>query len=253
MSRRYDGRTTTFSPEGRLFQVEYAMEAINNAASALGLLCADGIVMAVEKRAQSKLLEKPKTSEKMYKIDSHVACAVAGLTADANILLDEARLVAQRHRFKYQEAKPVEQLIESLCNMKQSYTQYGGLRPFGVSFLFAGWDRYHGFQLYLSDPSGNYGGWNATAIGNNNQIAKDKIKKGYEKDMKCDDALVFSVKVLAKTMDVTASAERMEFATLKRTDDGEIEFHVLSKKETEDLVKRAADADEDDGDGATKK
>eukprot|EP00939_MAST-03C_sp_MAST-3C-sp1_P001523 g1523.t1 len=232
------------------------MQAINNAASALGLLCKDGIVLAVEKRAQSKLLEKPKTSEKMYKIDSHVACAVAGLTADANILLRKARLVAQRHRYKYQEEQPVEQLIESLCNTKQSYTQYGGLRPFGVAFLFAGWDKYHGFQLYLSDPSGNYGGWNATAIGNNNQIAKDKMKKGYEKDMSTDDALVFSVKVLAKTMDVTASGERMEFATLKRGDDGDIVFHVLNKSETEALLKKAAESgggDDDDDKGGVSK
>merc|ERR1719265_426988 len=129
-------------------------------------------------------------------------------------------------------------MIERLCNMKQSYTQFGGLRPFGVSFLYAGWDKHYGFQLYLSDPSGNYGGWNATAIGNNNQIAKDKLKTGYKKDMKVDDALVFSVNVLAKVMDTTASVERMEFATLTRVD-GEVKFHILSKSESEELLKKA--------------
>lgn len=236
-----------FSPEGRLFQVEYAMEAINNAASALGFLCSDGIVLAVEKRTQSKLLEKPKTSEKMYKIDSHIACAVAGLTSDANILLNEARLVAQRYRYTYQEAQPVEQMIERLCNMKQSYTQFGGLRPFGVSFLYAGWDKHHGFQLYLSDPSGNYGGWNATAIGNNNKIAKDKLKTEYKKDMTVKEALALSVKVLAKVMDTTASVERMEFATLTREND-EVRFHVLSKSESEALVKAAAESEATSGD-----
>jgi len=247
MSRRYDSRTTTFSPEGRLFQVEYAMEAINNAAAALGFLCTDGIVLAVEKRTQSKLLEKPKTSDKMYKIDSHIACAVAGLTADANILINQARLVAQRHRYTYQESQPVEQLIERLCNMKQSYTQFGGLRPFGVSFLYAGWDHHHGFQLYHSDPSGNYGGWNATAIGNNNQVAKDKLKTGYKKEMKIDEALEFSVQVLAKVMDVSATIERMEFATLKRVD-GEVVFHVLTKAETAALLKKAEENSKDKGD-----
>jgi 20S proteasome subunit alpha 3 len=131
----------------------------------------------------------------MYKLDEHVACAVAGITSDANILINTARVAAQRYTFTYGEPIPVEQLVQSLCDTKQArarargtvpavsttarllmrarpplpcaqgYTQFGGLRPFGVSFLFAGWDAVHGFQLYQSDPSGNYGGWKATAIG----------------------------------------------------------------------------------------
>jgi 20S proteasome subunit alpha 3 len=128
MSRRYDGRTTTFSPEGRLYQVEYAMEAISHAGTALGILASDGIVLACEKKITSKLLEPQKKSEKMYMIDEHVACAVAGITADANILINMARLHAQRYRFAYQEPQPVEQLVERLCDEKQLYTQYGGAR-----------------------------------------------------------------------------------------------------------------------------
>jgi 20S proteasome alpha/beta subunit len=113
----------------------------------------------------------------MYKIDSHIACAVAGLTSDANILINRARLVAQYHRLSFQEGQPVELLIQNVCDVMQSYTQFGGQRPFGVSFLFAGWDEHYGYQLYHSDPSGNYGGWNATAIGNNSQVAMDFFKK----------------------------------------------------------------------------
>ncbi len=112
-----------------------------------------------------QLLESSKTAEKMYKLDEHLACAVAGITSDANILINTARVAAQRYTFTYGEPMPVEQLVQSLCDTKQGYTQFGGLRPFGVSFLFAGWDAVHGFQLYQSDPSGNYGGWKATAIG----------------------------------------------------------------------------------------
>ena len=164
MSRRYDGRTTTFSPEGRLYQVEYAMEAISHAGTALGILASDGIVLACEKKITSKLLEPQKKSEKMYMIDEHVACAVAGITADANILINQARLHAQRYRFSFQEPQPVEQLVQSLCDEKQAYTQYGGLRPFGVSMLYAGWDKTYGFQLYQSDPSGNYNGWKAKDV-----------------------------------------------------------------------------------------
>jgi 20S proteasome subunit alpha 3 len=177
MSRRYDSRTTIFSPEGRLYQVEYAMEAIGNAGSALGVLAADGVVLVGEKKVTSKLLQTSCSAEKMYKIDSHLACAVAGIMSDANILLNTARLHAQRYILSYQEPIPVEQLIQSLCHTKQGYTQFGGLRPFGVSFLFAGWDKHHGFQLYMSDPSGNYSGWKAAAVGANSQAAQSMLKQ----------------------------------------------------------------------------
>ncbi|EAZ39744.1 hypothetical protein OsJ_24182 [Oryza sativa Japonica Group] len=136
MSRRYDSRMTIFSPEGRLYQVQYAMEAIGNAGSALCVLAADGVVLVGEKKVTSKLLQTSCSAEKMYKIDSHLACAVAGIMSDANILLNTARLHAQRYILSYQEPIPVEQLIQSLCHTKQGYTQFGGLRPFGVSFLF---------------------------------------------------------------------------------------------------------------------
>jgi len=172
MARRYDSSTTTFSPEGRLHQVEYAIEAINNAGTAVGILAKDGIVLAGEKQKLSGLLAPPKGSEKMYKLDEHVTSVVAGLTADANILINTARVAAQRYIYTYQEPMPVEQMVKRVCNYKQSYTQFGGLRPFGVAFLFAGWDEHYGYQLYMSDPSGNYSGWKATCIGQNNQVAR---------------------------------------------------------------------------------
>mmetsp|Transcript_41945 Transcript_41945/g.164349 ORF Transcript_41945/g.164349 Transcript_41945/m.164349 type:complete len:152 (-) Transcript_41945:474-929(-) len=144
MARRYDSRTTIFSPEGRLYQVEYAMEAIGNAGAAVGVKSDEGIVLAAEKKITSKLLEVTKSSEKMYVIDEHIACAVAGITADANILINKARLSAQQYMYSYQEPIPIEYLLQLICDTKQGYTQFGGLRPFGVSFLFAGWDRHYG-------------------------------------------------------------------------------------------------------------
>jgi len=237
MSRRYDSRTTTFSPEGRLFQLEYAMEAINNAASAIGILTPHGVVLACEKRATSKLLVKTELSDKIYKIDDHVICAVAGLTSDANILLGYARRSAMGYTYQFQEPQPVENLIKRVCDTKQGYTQYGGLRPFGVSFLYAGWDSNYGFQLYHSDPSGNYGGWKATAIGNNNQTAKDKLKTEYKEDMTIKQALKLSATVLSKTMDVSPTVERMEFAILTRDEKTEvISHHLLTEDETTKLL-----------------
>jgi len=248
MARRYDSGTTTFSPEGRLFQVEYAMEAIGKAGTCVGIMAKDGIVLAVEKKVVSKLLEPPKSSEKTYKLDDHLVCAVAGLTSDANELIDIARLMAQRYAFVYQQPQPIEQLVQQLCDRKHFFTQFGGLRPFGVSLLYAGWDAQHGFQLYHSDPSGNYGGWKAQAIGANNQAAKSLLKSDYADDMSIDDALKLSVKVLSKTMDTTTpSVDKMEFTVVTR-EDGKVVHKSLSTAETEKLLADVAAANADEGD-----
>lgn len=201
----YDSRTTIFSPEGRLYQVEYAMEAISQAGSAVAILANDGVVLAAEKRITSKLLDIRKSTEKTYVIDDHVACAVAGISSDANILINFTRQSAQKYRLRYQEPIPIEQLLQAVCDLKQSYTQFGGLRPFGVSFLFAGWDEHYGFQLYQSDPSGNFGGWKATAIGANYQAAQSILKSDYKiGETTLQEALLLAVKVLGKTMDTTS-------------------------------------------------
>eukprot|EP00850_Spirogloea_muscicola_P006336 SM000030S11345 [mRNA] locus=s30:220156:221895:- [translate_table: standard] len=237
MARRYDSRTTIFSPEGRLYQVEYAMEAISHAGAAVGIMAVDGVVLAAEKKITSKLLETSKTTEKMYKIDDYVASAVAGITADANILVNTARLIAQRYAFAYQEAIPVEQLVQQLCDTKQGYTQFGGLRPFGVSFLFAGWDQNFGFQLYQSDPSGNYGGWKAAAIGANNQAAQSILKQDYKEDMDLEAALGLALKVLSKTMDsTTLSANKLELSQVSKGPNGEVEYKVFTATELDGLL-----------------
>jgi len=251
MARRYDSSTTTFSPEGRLHQVEYAIEAINNAGTCVGILAKNGIVMASERRITSGLLAPAKTSEKTYQLCSHVSCNVAGLTADANILIDQARLRAGRYAFQYQEPIPVEQLVEHVCNYKQFYTQRGGLRPFGVAFLFAGYDEQYGFQLYQSDPSGNYSGWKATVIGANNQAGKSLLKAEYkiggegsteqeeESIPDVQEALQLAVKVLNKTMDGTtaaAAAEKMELYTMTKDENGECIHHILNKEEASRVI-----------------
>jgi len=257
MARRYDSSTTTFSPEGRLHQVEYAIEAINNAGTCVGILAKDGIVMASEKRVTSGLLAPSKTSEKTYKLAQHAACNVAGLTADANILIDQARLRAGRYAYQYCEPIPIEQLVEHVCNYKQAYTQYGGLRPFGVAFLFAGYDEHYGFQLYQSDPSGNYSGWKATVIGANNQAGKSLLKNDYGTQKEADggddmktgvaskefnlpdvqEALRLAVKVLNKTMDATAtSPDKMELFSMTLDVDGKCKHSILSSDETQKVM-----------------
>ncbi len=206
-----------------------------------------------------------KSSEKTYKLCQHAACNVAGLTADANILIDQARLRAGRYDYQYCDPIPVEQLVEHVCNYKQAYTQYGGLRPFGVAFLFAGYDSHYGFQLYQSDPSGNYSGWKATVIGANNQAGKSLLKNEYGVVKKEDDetmkeaggeeekkeeaeesgivlpdvneALRLAVKVLNKTMDANStSPDKMELFCMKLDGNGECVHSILSKDEAQKVI-----------------
>jgi len=237
MSRRYDQSTTTFSPEGRLHQVEYAIEAINNAGTCLALQSADGVVLAAERKVVSVLLAPSKTSEKTYTIDDHCVCLVAGLTSDANILINQARLGSQRYLYTYQEQMPIEQIVKSICNYKQAYTQYGGLRPFGTAFLFAGWDRNFGFQLYQTDPSGNYSGWKATVIGQNNQAGKSILKTDYSENNTISQNLKIAVKILTKTMDsTTPSPERIELSVLRKDEDGTLVHHTLAAAEIQVLL-----------------
>lgn len=151
-----------------------------------------------------------------------MVCSVAGITSDANVLTNELRAIGQRYLYKYGESIPCEQLVSWLCDVKQAYTQYGGKRPFGVSILYMGWDKHYGYQLYQSDPSGNYSGWKATCIGNNSsviphsapvfsgnsnsvfQAAISSLKQEYkEGQMTLAGAKSLAVKVLSKTLDMT--------------------------------------------------
>jgi len=174
----------------------------------------------------------------MYKLDDNISCVVAGITADANILINYARLASQRYLYSYQESMPVENLVKSISDTKQGYTQFGGMRPFGVSFLYAGWDEFYGFQLYHSDPSGNYGGWKAHAIGANSQNAQSLLKQEWKEELTVKEALKLAVKVMSKTMDsTTLSADKLEFSTLTKDEDGNTTFHILTEKEVNTIIK----------------
>lgn len=240
MARRYDSRTTIFSPEGRLYQVEYAMEAISNAGASIGMLAKDGVVLVAEKKITSKLLDTKAVGvrrEKMYRLDDHIACSVAGMTADANILINICRLSAQQYFYAYQEPMPVEQLVRAVCDTKQGYTQFGGQRPFGVSILYAGWDEHYGFQLYQSDPSGNYGGWKAVAIGSGAQAAQNLLKTEYKDDSPMSEVVPLIVKVLSKSMDTSLSPDKVELSTITRDPvTGAVVYKIYEAAELQPLL-----------------
>lgn len=169
-----------------------------------------------------------------------MVCSVAGITSDASILIQFARSFAQSYLRSYNEDVPCEQLVRRLSDIKQAYTQHGGLRPYGVSLLYAGWDDLNGYQLFMSNPSGNYSGWKATSIGNNNSTAQTVLKQEYKEDMSLKEAVELAIKVLSKTMDSsTLSSEKIEFATLGKSshDPTKVVHKIWSPVEIDGLLK----------------
>lgn len=180
-------------------------------------------MIAAEKKEVSKLFVPTRESGKLYKMDEHIMAAVSGVVADANYLIDYGRLHCQRHLYSHHEPIYVEELVKFLCNYKHGFTQFGSSRPFGVSFMYAGYDAVRGFQLYHSDPSGNYGSWKAHSTGKNSVNAISTLKSEYVTDCSLKEALVQAAKLLAKSMDVAIpDANKFEIGILTKDADGNV-------------------------------
>ena len=204
----YDRGITVFSPDGRLFQVEYAREAVKKGSTTIGVKYKDGVALIVDKRSVSRLLE-PKSTEKIHDIDDYIGCATSGLVADARVLVDEARKNAQIHRVNYGENISVEMLVKKICDMKQNYTQYGGARPFGTALLVAGTDDL-GVHLFETDPSGALVSYKATGIGNGRPAVMELFEKEYKDDMSFDEAMAMGLKALEAAIEDKPKAESVE-------------------------------------------
>lgn len=164
----YDTAITVFSPNGHLFQVEYAIEAVKKGLCAVGLVTNKSVVLAVEKKAVTKLQEE-RTIKKIVQLDEHIHMAYSGLTADGRILANKARMECQSYRLNYDDSPPVEYISKYVAETKQKYTQKGGVRPFGISCLIAGFDPSGRPHLYYTDPSGSFSEWRAQSCGRNSK------------------------------------------------------------------------------------
>jgi 20S proteasome subunit alpha 5 len=175
----------TFSPEGRLFQVEYAIEAIKLGSTTIGIATKEGVVLGVEKRVQSKLLEAT-SIEKIMEIDTHLGCAMSGLTADARTMIEHARVTSQNHAFTYDEEIRVSSVTQAVCDLALRFGESTEdddammSRPFGVALLIAGIDE-KGPQLYHADPSGTFVRYEAKAIGSGSEGAQGELQEKYKK------------------------------------------------------------------------
>ncbi|CAB4054516.1 PSMA5 [Lepeophtheirus salmonis] len=235
----YDRSVNTFSPEGRLFQVEYAIEAIKLGSTAIGIQTKDGIVLAVEKRITSSLME-PSTIEKIVQIDKHLACAFSGLIPDSKMLIDKARVECQNHWFNYSEKMRIESVAQAVSNLAIQFgdSEVKGAalsRPFGVALLLAGMDE-RGPQLYHMDPSGTYIRFDAKAIGSGSEGAQQSLQEKYHSSMSMDEAIKESMTILKQVMEEKLSESNVEVATVTKEDG----YQILKGKSLETIISQLA-------------
>lgn len=176
---------STFSPEGRLFQVEYSLEAIKLGSTAIGVATSEGVILGVEKRVTSTLLETSSV-EKIVEIDRHIGCAMSGLQADARSMVEHARVECQSHAFNFNEKLSVESTTQAICDLALRFGESADgeesimSRPFGVALLIAGYDE-DGPSLYHAEPSGTFYRYDAKAIGSGSEGAQAELQNEYHK------------------------------------------------------------------------
>lgn len=219
-----------FSPDGRLFQVEYAREAVKKGSTTIGIKYDKGVMLIVDRKVTSRLLE-PKSTEKIHEIDDYIGCATSGLVADARILVDEARKEAQVHRVNFGENIGVEMLVKKVCDHEQNFTQYGGVRPFGTALLVAGTDDM-GAHLFETDPSGALVAYKATSIGSGRPVVMDMLEKDFKDDMSFEDAAKLGLKAMAAAVEDKLKAESVEIGVAETGK----KFRRLSESEVSVLI-----------------
>ncbi|XP_034933630.1 proteasome subunit alpha type-5 [Chelonus insularis] len=235
----YDRGVNTFSPEGRLFQVEYAIEAIKLGSTVIGISTCEGVVLAAERRITSPLME-PTTIEKIVEVDKHIGCAGSGLMADSRMMIDRARAECQNHWFIYNEKMSVESVAQAVSNLA---IQFGDSdddgsamsRPFGVAILFAGIDE-KGPQLFHMDPSGTFVQFDAKAIGSGSEGAQQSLQEVYHKSMTLKEAIKSALTILKQVMEEKLNETNVELMTMTP----ESMYHMYTKEELQEVIKDIA-------------
>ncbi|MCH8860255.1 MAG: archaeal proteasome endopeptidase complex subunit alpha [Thaumarchaeota archaeon] len=183
-SRGYDMTPTMYSPDGRIYQVEYALETVKRGTLAIGVKCNDGVIIAVEENPRA--LQVSNITQKIFQVDKHIGIAAAGYIPDARVQVDSARFFSQSNRLTYDEPIEVETVAKHLADQSHQFTQYSGVRPYGVALIIAGIDQ-KGASIYVTDPSGTYVSYAAVSIGENSDAVMDFLEKNYKSDMTLED------------------------------------------------------------------
>lgn len=205
----YDRTSAIFSPDGHLLQVEYAEKTVRLGSSSIGLVGTDGVVIVADKRVKDKLMVAD-SSAKIFEIDSHISATAAGILSDARVLLEKAQIMAQQHKVTYDSPVDTESLVKEIANVKQAYSQYGGARPFGVALLFAGVDSDNSKNLFVTDVTGNYFGYRATAIGENDEKIKELLRKDYNEKLDVEGCMRLALDVFKRILGKSFEISRFE-------------------------------------------
>lgn len=222
----YDRNVNTFSNQGRLYQVEYAMKAVEQGCTTLGIQTKDGVILAAEKKIASKL-QIPSSIENIMKIDDHVICTYSGLRSDARALIERARVEAANHWFTFNERMPVEAISLAVCDVCLSFAEKKKKkkgekrvvsRPYGVAMLIAGIDKDGKAKLFKNDPSGNYVRYKACCIGQGGENGLTTLQNSYNEDMNFDDAINLAGKVLKENLEQKINKDNVQIAYIKNND-----------------------------------
>jgi proteasome alpha subunit len=228
----YDRTATMFSPEGLLLQVGYAEKAVRRGSASIGMVCSDGVFILADLRIEDRLIV-PKSANKIYEVDSHIIVSVAGILSDARVLVERAQVLAQQNRVTYDSPIEPELIIKDLANLKQQFSQYGGARPFGVSLMIAGINNKKP-ELYSSDVTGNYVAYHSTAIGENDEKIREKLRERYKTDLTIKKGVKIALDIFRELEEKKFSLGRFELVYIRNEDS---ELKRLYGEELQEFVK----------------
>jgi proteasome alpha subunit len=211
----YDRAATMFSPDGHLLQAEYAEKTVRLGSASIGMVCKDGVVIIADRRVRDNLMI-PESANKVFEIDDNIIASAAGILADARILIDQAQVMAQQHKITYGSAIEPLSIMRMIADKKQMFTQYGGARPFAVSFLIAGISKGRGY-LYASDVMGNFSSYRADTIGENDEKIKEILRKDFKSEMDVEEGIKFALKIFKEVLGKNFDLERFDVGFIKNS------------------------------------